>query len=309
MIEPYQKGTPFTHWAERLHISFMANKVPENEHKAYFLALCGPYLYAELKLLFPMDSLIDIPLATMIAKLKERIDVKATSGTRHREGLQTAEQSVEDFLLALKFHGELCECGLFTNPIVRDHLLTVLNETDQTLKSSEKIVRMWLVAKRTFQSIIKCSLLEQISSLVQPVERLLSLSINNALRQQGNQQKKIPIKERLGFQPYNKYCFEQRDSVGVEPKGPQEYHPKIRGRKYFRICFFCGKLGHVQRRCFELKNMKKNVTRLVEQMEPTSAEKQNVKEPLIRDRAEETDSDSDPGGNWKRGYSRLLEST
>lgn len=288
MIEPYEKGTSFSHWVERLEFSFIANKVPDDNRKTYFIALCGPYIYAELKRLFPTGSLIEYPLSTMIEILKIRID-KSTADNHQHESFNPRMQKADESV-----RRELCSCGVFKNAPITDRLSVDLTRTDQTLEAVKSNVQ---------NSTTNRSTLDQIALLVQSgdpvataVEKLLSNYINNH-RQANTQKHRITVKERLGFYPYSKNHLEQRNVTHVQPAphlNPAVFKPEEL-QKDSRFCFFCGQQGHMLRKCFKLINLKRDALHLAEQMGTRNLEKQNMMELANRTGNEESDNDSDEG--------------
>ncbi|XP_058827088.1 uncharacterized protein LOC131687063 [Topomyia yanbarensis] len=165
-MEPFRKGTSFTHWVERLEFLFIANKIPEVDRKAHFITLVGPHVYYEIKLLFRTGSLTDVPLATIVDKLKVRLDNTA-SGVCQRisfnQRIQNADESAEDFLLALKLQAELCAYGGFKKTAILDRLLAglrdvmlkqrILSEPVQSLKAAENVIQTWEAAKSHVQGL------------------------------------------------------------------------------------------------------------------------------------------------------------
>ncbi|XP_058453232.1 uncharacterized protein LOC131431848 [Malaya genurostris] len=338
-LEPFRKGTSFTHWVERLDFVFMANKIPEAERKAHFVTLVGPYVYSELKLLFPTGSLTDVPLNTMIERLKMRLD-KTASGVCQRisfnQRIQNVDESAEDFLLALKLQAELCAYGAFKDTAIRDRLLAglkdvmlkqrILSEADQTLESAEKIIQTWEAAKNNVKTLSSepfsihnvVSMASNGNTMGKAMGKLAAAynAANNPIPQKQNS--RLPVKDRLGFRPYGNPRYQKHFGYNrYQQKNtwkPNSNFKPADFRESFetRICDFCGLKGHLKKRCFRLKNMKKEAVKLVEQMKPgtSGTSTQNISDLMNRMRTEESDNDdSDEGGNWKRQGHRTSKST
>ncbi|XP_055538558.1 uncharacterized protein LOC129726026 [Wyeomyia smithii] len=296
-MEPYKKGTPFSHWVERLEFLFVANKISESDRRAYFIAVCGPYIYAKLKLLFPVSNLTDIPLETMIEKLKMRIDRTATDVPNTRE-------TNADVFQLLKLQTKLCTCGLFKDTTFHDRLITGLNEADKVLETAKKITRDWGTANTSSGTLTQKTLpLDEVTKLIklgEPVETAMAsfLAVHNARNQQVcKQHVKLPVKSRLGFQPYDKNHVGQKNVNVFQPTTELAgKRTESQRKKELRICFFCGMAGHVVRCCFKLKNLRRNA---IAQMKQKVLDSQTQTE-TIDYKAMETDSDSDEAGNWKR---------
>ncbi|XP_062561133.1 uncharacterized protein LOC134225238 [Armigeres subalbatus] len=337
-IEPFRKGTSFTHWVERLEFFFLANKIAENDRKSHFITLSGSFIYSELRKLFPTGDLLEVSLAVMVEKLKARLD-KTASGVCQRitfnQRVQDLDESVEDFLLALKIQAELCAYGEFKDTAIRDRLLAglkdvalkqrILSDPDQTLETAEKIIQTWEAARSNAQTL---------SANISPNFHRIAAMGNGApagtalhrLAQVYNKSRnyktnykadrnRMPVKSRLGFQPQyidrnsgyqyrnNRYKnnFQKPRSVDWRRRGDQSVSDP-------RFCDFCRMQGHLKRKCYKLKNMRKDSVQLLEQMKPgtSGTNVPDVSELLNRmttQDSEESD-DSDSGGNFKRSNKR-----
>lgn len=328
-MEPYRMGSSFTQWAERFEFFFLASKVPEGERKSHFITLGGPHIYSELRLLFPTGNLIDLPLATMIEKLKMRID-KTASGICQRisfnQRIQRVDETAEDFLLALKLQAEHCDYGSFKSIAIRDRLLAglkdvslkqkILGDADQSLESAEKLIQTWEAAKNSVQHLssnaISITEVADMHKPGQPVGPAMNaiLKLSKTLQEQENN--RLSVKQRLGLRPNDKNQFSDSKFVGKKhfqsdrrwghsrdfrPAGYRENQPDTRRYKDFRICDFCGIRGHIKRRCLKRKNLKKEAINLVDQMKPGPSGNQHFTELFERMRTEDTDSDDSDEGN------------
>lgn len=150
-IEPYRKGAGFTEWAERLEYLFSINAVKEEHKKAYLATLGGPVVYSELKLLYPNTDLNTIAYRDMISKLKARFDKVAPDIIQRlnfNNRMQQKDESVEDFVLAVKLQAEFCTFGDYKSIAIRDRVIAgirdkalqqrLLNEENLTLATAEK---------------------------------------------------------------------------------------------------------------------------------------------------------------------------
>ncbi|XP_055535476.1 uncharacterized protein LOC129724528 [Wyeomyia smithii] len=162
--------------------------------------------------------------------------------------------------------------------------------------------------------------IEQVAAMHRPgdpvgpaMKRILNL---NKLIKEQEEKDKLPVKQRLGFHGPNRkwsnnkaYTDQKRfqsdkrwNSTNFKPAGFREVY------KDFRVCDFCGIRGHLKRRCFKRKDLKREAIHLVDQMKPGTSGTQSLADFINTRRSEETDSDSDEGGNWKRSNKRPQES-
>lgn len=158
-IEPYRKGCSFADWVERLEYSFVINAITDQNKKAYLIALSGPVIFSELRLLYPRESLSEVSYPDMVAKLKARLD-KIESDLVQRmkfnSRVQQPDETAEDFVLSLKLQAEFCSFGEFKQVAIRDRILAglrdgalrhrLLNEESLTLQSAEKLIATWEIA-------------------------------------------------------------------------------------------------------------------------------------------------------------------
>lgn len=158
-IEPFRKGNSFTEWAERLDYFFIVNKVPEADKKAHFIALSGPSVYTELKLVFPNGLLNTATYNEVISKLKARfdkIDSDLIQRLKFNGRIQQPNESLEDFVLALKLQAEFCSFGTFKESAIVDRIISgvrdvelrkkLINENMPTLEATERFLATWEMA-------------------------------------------------------------------------------------------------------------------------------------------------------------------
>lgn len=130
-IEPYRKGFSFTDWIERLEYSFVINEITDQNKKAYLIALSGPVIFSELRLLYPSEKLSEVLYSDMVTKLKARLDKTESDLVQRMKfncRMQQLDESAEDFVLSLKLQAEFCSFGEFKQVAIRDRILAGLRD-------------------------------------------------------------------------------------------------------------------------------------------------------------------------------------
>lgn len=81
ILEPYRKGSSFSDWVDRLRFFFNMNKVTDEAKRDHFITLSGPFIFRELKLLYPNTDLAQVEMVNKLtARLdKTESDISATS--------------------------------------------------------------------------------------------------------------------------------------------------------------------------------------------------------------------------------------
>ncbi|XP_058833635.1 uncharacterized protein LOC131691339 isoform X2 [Topomyia yanbarensis] len=327
MIEPYRRGSSFANWVERLGYFFDMNNVKEHAKKAHFITLSGPIVFSELKLLFPTTNLSDVSYETMIDKLKSRFD-KTESELIQRYKFNNRKQnpgeSAEDFVLAVKLQAEFCNFGTFKEAASRERIVaglrdvqlqkTLLNESKLTLDSAEKIIATWELAGNNAKTLGIGAGDEQIAALKQSESRkcgsaLEKLAVTYDRARNLNQSPQAggsrgSIKSRLGYKPYNTHSHAGPREGRYWEKHvrfqPADYRRSRDEQRYeTRSCDFCGKRGHLKRKCFKLKSLRKDAVNSVISAGPEV----NSLGDLFHRMRTETDSDDEKDFSdtcWKR---------
>lgn len=269
IMEPYRKGTSFSEWIERLGSVFRLNKIKEEDKKDYFATLCGPSVYSEVKLLFPNTNYSDIKFDEMVTKLKSRFDKTESDFIQrfkfnHR--VQQPDESVEDFVLSVKLQAEFCSFENFKQKAILDRIVAgvrdkalqqrLLSEENLTLSNAEKIVITWEMASSNAKSMKDNS--DQIGLIrhdrsagiaYKKLEKTLGLA-----RSLNGDNERGPVKDRLGYRPYGRQ--RQVDWKRDNSRNQQPYED--------RVCGFCGLKGHLKRKCFKLKNLKRDTVKFMD---------------------------------------------
>lgn len=269
-MEPYRKGTSFSEWIERLSSVFRLNKIKDEDKKDYFATLCGPSVYSEVKLLFPNTNYSDIIYDEMVSKLKSRFDKTETDFIQrfkfnHR--IQQHDETVEDFVLSVKLQAEFCSFENFKEKAIVDRIVAgvkdkalqqrLLSEEKLTLTSAEKIVITWEMASSNARGM-KGNSLDQISA-VRPSSSAGSAfrKIRDTLdlaRSMNSPNERLSVKDRLGYRSYN------------GPRKTDWRRDNSRNQLAYedRVCGFCGLKGHLKRKCFKLKNLRRDTVKFMD---------------------------------------------
>lgn len=278
IMEPYRKGTPFNEWAERLVSVFRLNKIQDTDKKDYFATLCGPAVYSEIKLLFPNNKFEDIDFEEMIKKLKSRFD-KTESDMIQRfkfnHRVQQPDETIEDFVLSVKLQAEFCSFENFKQKAILDRIIAgvkdkalqqkLLSEDNLTLPNAEKLVVTWEMASTNAKQIGLNDNFGQIASLRQRGPAGLAFKkiaeTYQLAEKLGQSNQRGPVKSRLGYQP-QKW---QRPYNKQKHFSWNKWSPKNIEFIENRTCDFCGVKGHLKRKCFKLKNLKRDSVQFVDE--------------------------------------------
>ncbi|XP_058837820.1 uncharacterized protein LOC131693733 isoform X2 [Topomyia yanbarensis] len=323
-IEPYRKGVSFGDWVDRLEFCFVANNVDENLKKAHFITLAGPLVYAELKLQYPVENLNNVSYNDMVKKLKNRFDKKPSclvQRLKFSNRVQQPDESLEDYVLSVKLQAEFCSFGEFKNQAIRDRIISgirdtrlqekILNEDeDLNVEATEKIIMTWEMAKCNAKSLgieNKTESLAPLNAIRRPrglmLEKLgATLEAARVANQPGSS--KVPIRDRLGFTPYARnsprYRGNNQNSRMTEWNNGLD---KVKKDHSQLICDFCGKKGHIKKKCFRLKNLHRDAVKFVDSWnEPGPNTDRSLSELFDRMRADDVESDNndDKDYDWKR---------
>lgn len=279
IMESYRKGTSFTEWAERLSSVFRLNRIKDEDKKDYFAMLCGPAVYSEVKLLFPNNKYEEIAFDEMIQKLKSRFD-KSESDIIQRfqfnHRVQQPDETVEDFVLAVKLQAEFCSFENFKEKAILDRIIAgvkdkalqqkLLSEENLTLQNAEKVVLTWEMTTTNAKKMGTNDTYGAICSLRQRGQmgssfKKLAATFQKASESSGQTNPRGPVKSRLSFQQHQG----QRPNNRPKQIGRNKRSRKQRERSKYRFCEFCGAKGHSKRRCFKLKNHKRDSVQFVEE--------------------------------------------
>ncbi|XP_058446691.1 uncharacterized protein LOC131427482 [Malaya genurostris] len=262
----------------------------------------------------------------MISKLKSRFD-KTESDIIQRfkfnNRIQNPDESVEDFVLSIKLQAEFCNFGNFKESAIRERIVAglrdkvlqqrLLNEENLTLDSAEKLIATWEMAGANARTLGIASNEEQIASMRQNepnkggyAYKKLAKIYNRAqaeLNQSQRFENRGSVKDRLGFKPYkqsNAMAKEERTmhKTTFKPAGWRNNQDTYRPES--RICDYCGIRGHLKRKCFKLKNSRKEAVKFVDSAEPGPS---TLSELFSRFRPHDSESEDEKNSDtcWKRG--------
>ncbi|XP_055610592.1 uncharacterized protein LOC129757405 [Uranotaenia lowii] len=197
---------------------------------------------------------------------------------------------------------EFCKLGEDKNELLLDRIvggikdeqlrLRLLNEAELNIEKAENIIMTWEMAKNC------ASAMEQPS----PSGGLVG-AVRGAVRR--------PVRERLGYRPYsgdrekfnkNPGGYSSRENFGDNRPSAGKTRRGFNKPDYSKIkCGFCGILGHPTRKCFAMKNMKRNAIKYVDAQQEDKAGKA-LSDLMARMRTSQSNSDSDSDSDlvWKR---------
>lgn len=229
IFERYQKGTSFTNWSERLGYFFDAVHVTDAEmKKAYLITLLDAATFSELKLLVSNRDLKQVPYEEIVQRLRDRYDRRECDFIQRQKFYNRAQQPAEtmqEFIHAIKLQAELCDFGNFKRTAIMDRI--VFGIRDKVLQR-----RLLCEEKLTLEATEKIVATWELTGT--------------------NRNQTRPIKERLGVVPDRA----RTDDIAYYDEFTKGY-PNKRAKDYSNsTCGFCGKLGHVTRRCYELQFLK-----------------------------------------------------
>ncbi|XP_058445992.1 uncharacterized protein LOC131432346 [Malaya genurostris] len=256
----------------------------------------------------------------MVKKLKSRFDKKPSSlvqRLKFSNRVQQPDESLEDYVLSVKLQAEFCSFGTFKDQAIRDRIISgirdtslqekILNEDEElSAEATEKIIMTWEMAKCNAKSlgIEKKTESFDLINTVKPhygaAFRKLADTLDAARANQAGPSKGS-VRSRLGFKPYSRYNHNyignKYESKPAEWQGQQD---KFRKDYSQFICDFCGKKGHIRKKCFRLKNLHRDTVKFVDSDKPGTSTDRNLSEMFNRMKADDVESDDDKGYDWKR---------
>lgn len=156
---------------------FNMNKVPDEAKRDHFITLSGPFIFRELKLLYPNTDLAEVNYTEMVDKLKARLEKTESDIVQRLKfnvRVQQPDESLEDFVLSVKLQAEFCHFENFMEMAVRDRIVAgvrdkalqqrLLNEEKLTLACAEKLIATWEIARTNAKNMDCNSAIDQIAS-------------------------------------------------------------------------------------------------------------------------------------------------
>ena len=221
----------WTTYMERLQFYFLANGITEEDKmKAVFLTVCGAPTYQLLRGLLQPQTPLNASFDDVKAKLGEHFSPKPSSIVQRytfHTRLRHQQESVADYVAALRAIGEHCEFGDSLNDMIRDRLVCGINNSRiQTRLLQEQDRLTYELAIKTAQTM------ELASQNAQDLSKQLSSAPVNQMKHQRERHK--PQKDiecyRCGGSHYATHCrFKDVD------------------------CCRCGKKGHLAKVCHSSK--------------------------------------------------------
>ncbi|XP_039431987.1 uncharacterized protein DDB_G0289917-like [Culex pipiens pallens] len=302
-IEQYRKGSSFGDWAERLEYNFKANKYTDDLMKTHFMNLCGSYLYSELKTIYKKSDLDKATYTELVEKLKQKLDKTEpdlVQRFRFSKRIQHPDETAEEFVQAVKLQAEFCNFGEFRDNAILDRVLVGLTDDDLkeqllkeeklTIAKMDKYITTWNIAKSNVHAINARTHTPpgNINQIRRPVRERLGFNpynnrqnsqyrnnynrTNNYNRQEHfNNQQRAHISPRahnsqrtVRFQHSNRN-FNRNANYNNNNNGYNGGNNNFRYRTdYSRMtCDHCGQLGHIKRKCFRLRNQRREAVNFV----------------------------------------------
>lgn len=98
---------------------------------AYFVTLSGPVIFDEIKLLYPAGNFEEAAFDDLISKLKNRLDkIEPDLVQRYKFStrVQNPDETMEDFVLALKLQAEFCGFATFKDTAILDRIIAGIKD-------------------------------------------------------------------------------------------------------------------------------------------------------------------------------------
>ena len=239
-LEPYVIGENFDCYVERMRYMLTLNKLIKEEEKMPFLiSVGGSELHRTLKTLIHPLTLAETTFEKAIAALSGYFNKKKNVTAERFKFLnrvQQVDESVSDYVMAIKELAINCNYGTHLDQALRDRLLMgVRNKTIQ----AKLIDQDNLTFPNACQTALNMELLSE------ELQNMCPQSADiNSIKQQNKQQQQ-PYRGNGRSGESEQYSRRDRDVEGAK------------GRNNYIQCFYCKKLGHIQRNCFlRAKNMR-----------------------------------------------------
>lgn len=251
-LDHYVKGSSFTNYMERLEHLSSFNGWTEANKKSVLIALTGPVVYDELKLIFPTVELATLNYADMVKKLKERFD-KVDPDMMQRfhfyNRFQKGDESAESFILSVKLQAELCNFQQFKETAIRDRLIMGMldKELQKSLLMSEEltlaVIEKKLLSSEVANKQTRAMTGELKTDQVHSVKSRLGDKVGESSRE---------YRSRYDNQ-YGSRNFNRNDKrVSFRARSPSGHRAR---RSYANaVCNYCKKKGHLRRDCYSYQN-------------------------------------------------------
>ncbi|XP_076052771.1 uncharacterized protein LOC143032187 [Oratosquilla oratoria] len=269
-IEPYNESEEdFDSYVSRIKMYFVANDVGDAKKVAAFFTLAGPKIFGLARDLLspakPEESTLDKVLDTLRAHFKPT-PVLIYERYKFYSRAQKSNESVKDFVAALKALAHTCEFGTTLSQMLRDRFVMGL--------ASDKIQQVLLTeSELTFEKAVSMATARETAS--KDVQAMASGSVHYVPSKQQVTKKTSTSNPNSSIvsksYPYSKTKFTNVSSarnMSNVPKTPCSGCGKLHWKRDCPFknasCHLCKQKGHLKKMCYTSKSKttpsKKNVS-------------------------------------------------
>ncbi|XP_062701474.1 uncharacterized protein LOC134285192 [Aedes albopictus] len=277
-IEPFRKGQSFSSWIKRLGFHFRVNKVNDDQKKDQMFLLGGDYLFSMADKLYPTEEMLDeVSYEILIQKLKEKLDkTDSILLQRYNFSMQVQQpgETASDFIISLKVLAEHCEFGDQKNRLIVDRILVGLIDNSLkhrllteyssklTLAHVENIIASWEMADihtKTLKNNDNIDLVASIDNRYsfhdgrQLPERVMTKRSHGFCRAVNSHFDFRSAKDRH-HAATSKFLQARRR---CPPSGTIHKRRRMDDTRWTMdqpICDYCGRRGHLRRKCYKLQD-------------------------------------------------------
>lgn len=247
-LEIYTSGEDFDMWIERVDILLKINKVEEDEKVDYMISMGGGELYKIIKSLISPKKVEEVKyddLKKILSKNFKPTRNIIAERFKFNKRKQSDDETISDFVVAIKSLARECEFGTFLKEALRDNFVCgirkekiqnrLLNETELDFEKAISIATNMELTEAEMKEIK----LKNIPSAVNAVQNK---------REYGRDISKNPISAKEFYRD-RRSKFTRNQS----PNRRMEKTSQVTSKDYKSnwICYNCRKPGHIARYCQE----------------------------------------------------------